>query len=140
MATPLGRQSLLPVALLCGCTFHSIATEWHERTGIDGQPVRLMTTTIVGFNLLVLLPVPFLGDPRVTTLVDAATERLAREGANRLRVVETESSNYWFALPPLSWFVSPVIGSISIEFEPAPLPAPPPEPAPAAPAVAEPNR
>jgi hypothetical protein len=110
-----GSAQLTLLALLSGCTLHSVAEQWHGRTGVDGRPVHLLTTTIVGFNLLVI--VPFLGDPRASTLIDAATRRLEQVDGQRLRVVETESSNYWFALPPLSWFVSPVIGSVSIEYE-----------------------
>ncbi|MBL8756561.1 MAG: hypothetical protein JNK15_24920, partial [Planctomycetes bacterium] len=34
-------------------------------------------------------------------------------------VVETEGANYWYAIPPLTWFVSPVMGSVSIEFVPS---------------------
>lgn len=128
MATPLRHCVPLPLALLSGCMFHSQADEWHDRTGINGQPIRLLTTTMVGFRLFVLVPI--FGDPSTANLVHAATERLQRVGGQRLRVVETESSNYWFALPPLSWFVSPVIGSVSIEYEPAMAAAPAATPTP----------
>lgn len=104
-------------AFVAGCTFHSTATHWHERTGIDGQPVFLTTTTTYGFNLLVLLP--FVGDTRTDALIEASTAEIAVHGSDRLRVVETEGANYWYALPPISWFVTPVMGSVSIEFTPS---------------------
>ena len=118
MATPLRVVSLLLLPLLVGCTLHSTATHWHGRTGPDGQPVFVRTTTIYGVNLLLVLPL--LGDPRTDNLVDAATAKLAEQGSDRVRVVETESANYWYAIPPLTWFVSPVVGSVSIEYTPSP--------------------
>jgi hypothetical protein len=108
---------VLPLLLLGGCTFHSVATRWHGRTGIDGQRVFAVTTTTYGFNLLVVIP--FLGDARSASLVDECTARIAEAGGDRLRLVETESANYWYALPPLSWFVAPVMGSVSIEYAPS---------------------
>jgi hypothetical protein len=107
--------ALLP--FLAGCTFHSTAVQWNGRLGPDGKPVHVLTTTKYGLNLVVLLP--FFGDTRTAQVVDEATARIAESGSDRLRVVETESANYWFALPPLSWFVSPVMGSVSIEYTPS---------------------
>jgi hypothetical protein len=99
------------------CTFHSTATHWNGRVGVDGQPVHLTTTTTYGFNLLVLLP--FFGDTRTDSLVDACTAELAEQGSDRLRAVETESANWWYVLPPISWIVTPVMGSVSIEYTPS---------------------
>lgn len=112
-----------------GCTFHSTATQWHGCTGPNGRPLQLQTTTIVGANAFLLLP--FVGDPRTDNLVAKATAELARLGHRDVRVVETESANYWYAIPPLTWLLSPVVGSVSIEYtphEPAPAGADHPEP------------
>ena len=99
------------------CTFHSTASHWNGRVGIDGQPVYLTTTTTYGLHLLVLLP--FLGDTRADSLVDACTAEIAGQGSDRLRAVETESANWWYALPPITWIVTPVMGSVSIEYTPS---------------------
>ncbi len=112
------RLAVLFAASFAGCAFHSTATHWNGRTGPDGQPVFVTTTTIYGLNLLVLLP--FVGDTRTDNLVDAATARIATAGSDRLRVVETESANYWYAIPPLTWLIAPVMGSVSIEYTPSP--------------------
>lgn len=108
---------LLPALLLGACTFHSTATHWNGRVGADGRPVFLVTTWKYGFNLFGLLP--FVGDIRVDQLVDESTARIAATGSDRLRIVETEYLNYWYVLPPLTWFVSPMYGSVSIEYEPS---------------------
>lgn len=109
---------LTAMALLAtGCTMHSTASHWNGRVGIDGQPVYLTTTTTYGVNLLVLLP--FLGDTRTDSLVDACTAEIAEQGSDRLRAVETEGANWWYALPPITWIVTPVMGSVSIEYTPS---------------------
>jgi hypothetical protein len=100
-----------------GCTFHSTATHWNGRVGIDGRPVYLTTTTTFGLNLLVVLP--FVGDPRADALLDRATAEIAAHGSDHVRVVETDGANYWYAIPPLSWLVSPVVGSVTLEFVPS---------------------
>lgn len=117
MPRPIRSSILLAALAASACTLHSTATEWHRRVGIDGNPVFLATTTIYGLNLLVLLP--FVGDTRTANVVDEATARIAAAGSDRVRVVETEFANYWFALPPLSWLVTPVSGSVSIEYTPS---------------------
>ncbi len=116
MARP-PRVLLVLAAALGACSFHSTATQWNGRVGIDGKPVFVTTTTKYGFTLFVVIP--FLGDTRTANLVDETTAAIARAGGNHVRVVETESANYWYALPPLSWFVAPVMGSVSVEYTPS---------------------
>lgn len=117
MPSPLAVASLALFALATGCTFHTTARQWNGRLDRDGQPVFLTTTTTYGVQLLVLLP--FVGDTRADALVDAATAEIARHDNQRVRVVETESANWWYALPPITWFVTPVMGSITMEFTPS---------------------
>lgn len=117
MPSPLATVSLALLAVTSGCTFHSTARQWNGRLDRDGQPVFLTTTTTYGVQLLVLLP--FVGDTRADALVDAATAEIARHDNQRVRVVETESANWWYALPPITWFVTPVMGSITMEFTPS---------------------
>lgn len=104
-------------ACLAGCTFHSTATHWHGRVGIDGKPVFMTTTTAYGLNLAVVLPV--IGDTRLDETISEACAEIARSDSTGVRVVETESSNYWFALPPFTWIFSPVVMSVSIEYTPS---------------------
>ena len=117
MPPPLAVASLALLTLASGCTFHSTAREWHGRLDRDGQPVFAATTTSYGLQLLVLLP--FAGDTRVDALVDAATAELARHDNQRVRLVETESANWWYSLPPITWFFTPVMGSITLEYTPS---------------------
>lgn len=78
----------------------------------------VQTSTFVGCKVFVLLD--FLGDTSVDAMIDAASRRIAADAGGRLRLVETETNNYWYALPPLSWLFSPVLASVSIEYRPSP--------------------
>ncbi|HEX5053746.1 MAG TPA: hypothetical protein VFZ65_18345, partial [Planctomycetota bacterium] len=82
----------------------------------DGQPVWVMTSSYVGCNLAIL--VPLLGRTTIDEMVDAATRRISAQGGSNVRLVETETNNYWYGVPPLSWLVSPVVTSISFEYRP----------------------
>jgi hypothetical protein len=108
---------VLAAGAASGCSFHSTATHWHSRVGIDGRPVYLITTTIYGINLLVMLPL--VGDTSTDTVIEHATAEIAGLGNDHVRVVQTANANYWYAIPPLTWLVSPVMGSVSLEYVPS---------------------
>jgi hypothetical protein len=111
---------LLPmlVAVLpgAGCTFHNTATHWNGRVGVTGKPIYVKTSTNVGFNLLVLLPI--LGRTSMDEMIDATSEEISRYGSDRLRVIQTSSENYWYGFPPFTRIITPVITDIAIEYEP----------------------
>lgn len=110
---------VLGLALLSGCALHTKATRWHGHVGPDGKPVFALTSTYVGLNLGVLLP--FVGNTAIDGMVDESTEWIRKHEGSHLRLVETESNNYWWAIPPVSWVVSPVLTSITFEYRPSPL-------------------
>jgi hypothetical protein len=103
--------------LTTGCTFTSHATQWNGRVAPDGKPVYVTTTTVYGCNICILWTM--LGDTRTDALVAKTTARIAQHGSDHVRVVETESANWWYTLPPLSWLFTPVMGSVSIEYTPS---------------------
>jgi hypothetical protein len=103
--------------LLASCAFHSTATHWNGRLDPDGRPVFVKTTTNVGMNLLVLLPL--LGNTNIDTMLDATTAAIAEKQGNRVRVIQTSSENYWHGFPPFTWVVTPVITAVAVEYEPS---------------------
>lgn len=111
------RLAALSLLGLGACTFHSTASHWHQRTAPDGKPVFVTTTTAYGLNLGIVLP--FLGDTRLDETVDRACEHIARSDSDGVRVVETESYNYWYAIPPFTWLFTPVVMSVSLEYTPS---------------------
>jgi hypothetical protein len=115
------QRLFLPVllaTLAAGCAFHSTATQWNERVGPDGEPVFVKSTTNVGLNLLVLLKV--LGDTDTTGMIDELTEEIAEENGNYVRIIQSETENYWYGFPPFTWFVTPVVTTVTGEYRPTP--------------------
>jgi hypothetical protein len=109
--------ALAALALCGGCAFHSTATHWNGHLGADGQPVFVLTSSYVGMNLGVVLPMA--GRTSIDEMIDEATRRITAVEGDHLRLVETETNNYWYGLPPLSWLFSPVVTSISFEYRPS---------------------
>lgn len=113
-AFALAAAAALP---LTGCAFHSTATHWNGRVGDDGKPIYVKATTNVGLNVFVLLPA--VGNSTIDAMLDETTAEIAEEGSDRVRVIQTSSEVYWYGLPPLTWFVTPVVTEVSVEYEPS---------------------
>ena len=109
---------LLLLALLSGCTSHSQVTDFHGVDGIRGVPIEYqMTTTWALHGLFVI---PLIGDASTGPVVEAFTEEAAARGSERVRIVGTSSSVYWWVFPPISFFVHPVSTTVEGDVEVAP--------------------
>jgi len=86
---------------------HSKAVQWNGHVGPDGEPVFVQQSTDVGLQLAILLP--FVGATGIDAMIDASTQWIGKEESSHLRLVETESNNYWYGVPPLSWLITPVM-------------------------------
>ena len=110
--------SLALLALLLGsCTFHSTARHWNGRVGLNGKPVYVKSTTNVGFNFAIILP--FLGATEIDSMVGELTSDIAKEDGNKVRVIESGSENYWYGFPPFTWIITPVITTVTADYEPS---------------------
>lgn len=114
----LTRLIALSLLLLPACTFYSTAHKWNGRVGIDGKPIHVESATHLGINLMVVIPA--FGSSTFEDLVDDVTQRIAKQGGDKVRVVTWSTSNVWWAIPPLTWVFSPVETTVSIEYEAAP--------------------
>ncbi len=110
------RLLLAPI-LLSSCAFHTTATEWNDRVGAEGYPVFYTSTTKVGTNLLVA--VPFVGRLGIDGMVNDMTSEITSRGGDRVRIVQGASENYWYGFPPFTWFVTPVVSTLSAEYRPS---------------------
>ncbi|MBZ0151230.1 MAG: hypothetical protein K8J09_06825 [Planctomycetes bacterium] len=99
-----------------GCAFHSTATHWNGRVGTDGKPIFVKTTTNVGVNLLVILPL--FGNTTIDTMLDETSGEIASQGSDHLRVIQTSAENYWHGFPPFTWILTPVITDVAVEYTP----------------------
>ena len=110
--------SLLSLALLASaCSFHSTATHWNGLRDIDGKPIFVKSTTNIGFNLLIILPL--FGNTTLDAMIDETTAEIAEQGGNRVRVIQSGSENYWYGWSPFTWILSPVVTDVSLEYEPS---------------------
>ena len=100
------------------CTFHTTATSWNSRVGADGKPVHLISTTKVGLKTLIFLPL--VGDMEITGMVNDITEQVKAANGDKVRVFQAAQDNYWWIFPPISFFISPVISTISADYEISP--------------------
>ncbi len=103
--------------LTSSCAFHSTATDWNQRIGLDGDPVFYTTTTKVGAKLIVAIP--FLGKMGIDGMVHDMTEKIAERGGDRVRIVQGGSENYWYGFPPVTWVFTPVVATIAAEYHPS---------------------
>jgi hypothetical protein len=106
---------LLGVA--ASCSFHTTATQWHGLRDETGRPVFAKTSTNVGFNLLVLLPL--FGNTTLDAMIDEVSGEIAAQGGDRVRLVQTGAENYWYGWSPFTWIVTPVVTEVVMEYEPS---------------------
>lgn len=115
---PLRRALALGVLpLLTACAFHTTATRWNGHLGPDGKPVFVLNSKFVGFQLLIA--VPFVGSTQVDRMIDESTAWIRSHEGEHLRLVETETNNYWYAIPPFTWLFTPVGTSVTFEYRPS---------------------
>ncbi len=112
-----GLSLACALAMLASCAFHSTAKRWNGHVGADGQPVFLQTSTFWGANFCIGLP--WIGNTTVDKMIDVATAQIPVEEGSHLRVIETEVYNGWYTLPPLTWLLTPMMTSVSIEYRPS---------------------
>ncbi|MEM9382324.1 MAG: hypothetical protein AAGB93_20390 [Planctomycetota bacterium] len=112
------RLALAASALLLAssCAFHSKATSWNGRVGPNGEPIFVRSTTNVGLNLLIL--VKLFGDTDTTGMIDELTEEIAEENGDKVRIIQSSSENYWYGFPPFTWIVTPVVTTVTADYEP----------------------
>ncbi|MCK5944243.1 MAG: hypothetical protein KAI24_19810 [Planctomycetes bacterium] len=112
------RTAALALLLLTtACSFHSTATHWNGVLDADGRPVFLKTTTNVGVNLLVVLPL--MGNTTIDAMVDETTREIASTGGTRVRTIQSTSTNHSMLYWPFSLVITPVITDVAMEYEPS---------------------
>jgi len=118
MNSPTRWATLATLLFFCSaCSFHSTATRWNGLRDADGKPVYVKSTTNIGFNLLVLLPL--LGNTSIDAMLDETSEEIAEEGGSRIRVIQSGAENYWYGWSPFTWIITPIVTDVAVEYEPS---------------------
>jgi len=98
-----------------GCVTHSHAESFSGVNGLRGEPIEYQTTT--SYALHGLFVFPMLGSAKKTATLEAFTAEAAERGGTRFRVTQTSSFTYWFILPPISFFIHPVVTTVEGDVE-----------------------
>ena len=109
--------SLALIGSLAGCTFHSTARHFNGLVGTNGKAVYVKSTTNVGLNFAIALKL--FGATTTDAMIERMTSGIAEEGGNRVRIIESSTENYWYGFPPFTWIFTPVITTVTADYEPA---------------------
>ena len=109
---------VLTFALATGCTLPSTSKNWNYRVGPNLKPVYVKSHTTVGFNLAIFIPL--VGNTTLPKQIDKLTQEIQAENGNVVRMIETSRENYWYGWPPFTWVLTPVITTVTADYEPSP--------------------
>jgi hypothetical protein len=119
MRKQIGLLSLLVTfALTSGCTMTSTSKQWNGRVGPNGKPVYVKSHTNIGLNIGVFIPV--LGATTMPKEINKLTKEIETEQGNVVRMIQTSGDNYWYGWPPFTWVLTPVITTVTADYEPSP--------------------
>ena len=102
--------------IISGCAIHSTARDWNDLSGVDAPHRYYRTTTRIGMNLLV--GIPLFGDTSIDRMVKDLTESIAAEDGSRVRIVEGKRENYWYGFTPVTWIFTPIKYTVAAEYTP----------------------
>ncbi len=100
---------------LSSCVTHGHVTEYHGVAGQRGVPVEYQTTSVYAVHLIWFIGL--IGDSSTEKGIFEFTKEAAARGAERVRLIETETFTYWWIFPPFSFFIHPVETTIEGELE-----------------------
>ena len=52
-------------------------------------------------------------------MVDDLTANVAEIEGDRVRIVQGSSENYWYGFPPFTWIITPVVSTLTAEYQPS---------------------
>ena len=104
--------ALLPLA---GCVTHTHCTDLQGVPGFRGEPVEYQTTTSYAIHGLFVFPLS--GDATLENTVKEFGAEASARGGKRVEIAETSKLTLWFILPPISFFIQPVITEVGGEVE-----------------------
>ena len=109
------QQLANTLLLLClsGCALTSKAPDFNGLKDVEGSDaVHInMTKIAVHFGMVV----PFIGDASLEGAVRDFTKEAKKEGAERVRIVQSDETTLWWILPPISFVLTPRFTNVAGE-------------------------
>ena len=95
--------SALLLLTFSGCAMTSKAPDFSGLKDVDGSDAVHINMTKAAVHFAVAMP--FIGDASLEGAVRDFTEEAKKEGAERVRIVQSDETTLWWILPPVSFSV-----------------------------------
>ena len=105
--------STLLLLSLSGCALTSKAPDFSGLKDVEGSDAVHINMTKVAVHFGVV--VPFIGDASLEGAVRDFTEEAKKEGAKRVRIVQSNETTLWWILPPVSFVLTPRFTNVAGE-------------------------
>jgi hypothetical protein len=105
--------STLVLLALSGCALTSRAPDFNGLKDIDGSDAVHINMTKAAIHFAVVQP--FIGDASLKGAVRDFTEEARKEGAERVRIVQSDETTLWLILPPVSFLFTPKFTNVAGE-------------------------
>ncbi len=113
------KLSCVSLALLLvlgsSCVLHDTATSMSELPSQNGKPVVHVNTTSIALHLL--FTQPLVGNAQFDNTVKEMTTHLVASGAKNVRIVQSNSSSYWYLFFPFTLIITPVVTNVAADGE-----------------------
>jgi len=103
----------LLLVLLSGCALTSRASDFNGLKDVEGSDAVHINMTKVALHFAVVMP--FIGDASLKGAVHDFTEEAKKEGAERVRIVQSNETTLWWILPPVSFLFTPRFTNVAGE-------------------------
>ena len=113
MLYPLKLAATMLLLALAGCAFTSRAPDFNGLKDIDGSDAVHINMTKAAIHFAVVQP--FIGDASLKGSVRDFTEEAKKEGAERVRIVQSNETTLWWILPPVSFLFTPKFTNVAGE-------------------------
>jgi hypothetical protein len=113
MLYPLKLAAAMLLLALSGCAFTSRAPDFNGLKDIDGSDAVHINMTKAAIHFAVVEP--FIGDASLKGAVRDFTEEARKEGAERVRIVQSDETTLWWILPPVSFLFTPKFTNVAGE-------------------------
>ena len=113
MLHALKLASTLLLLSLSGCALTSKAPDFSGLKDVEGSDAVHISMTKVAVHFGVV--VPFMGDASLEGAVRDFTEEAKKEGAKRVRIVQSNETTLWWILPPVSFVLTPRFTNVAGE-------------------------
>ena len=113
-------NKVLPFVFLlqtfASCAFHNTAAHGDVRDGSNSNAVHVTSTTNVGLNAAVV--VPLLRSTNIDRTVNDLTAEIAKENGDKVRLVETDVEISWYGIPPFTEVITRGVTTVTANYEP----------------------